>query len=95
MKTTNVPSVLQFDNQIILVVDSLAQYPKQKVDAVLLTHSPKLNLQRLLQDVQPKQIIADGSNFPWLAKRWQQTCAEQKIPFHNTATNGYFSFYFE
>ena len=55
---------------------------------VLLTHSPKMNLDRLIQTVYPKEIIADGSNYPSFIERWESSASENKIPFHFTGRDG-------
>jgi len=57
---------------------------------VLFTNSPKLNLNRLIDSLQPNQVIADGSNYKSYVDRWKRTCAERKIPFHNTSEQGAF-----
>ncbi len=80
-----------FKSQKILLIDSLALYPKDVCpDVVLLRQSPKINLERLLADCKPKVIIADASNFKSYVKRWERTCNQQKIPFHATAEKGFY-----
>ena len=80
-----------FNNQKILILDSLAIYPKDcNPDIILLTKSAKINLERLLQNCNPKIIIADASNFKSYVKLWESTCKKQKIPFHSTYETGYF-----
>ncbi len=85
------PNLLFFNNKKILIIDSTAIYPTNITpDVVLITHSPKLNLERFLQNCTPKIIIADGSNFKSYIKIWQTTCHEQKMPFHATAEKGFY-----
>lgn len=75
----------------ILIVDSLGVYPKNiRPDIVVLTQSPKINLERFLQIVQPKVVVADASNFKNIQKLWKATCLKQKIPFHATAEKGFY-----
>jgi competence protein ComEC len=75
----------------ILCIDSLGIYnPKQKPEVVVLTQSPKINLKRLISTIQPKQIIADGSNYKSYVKLWKATCEQEKIPFHATAEKGFY-----
>ncbi len=77
----------------LYVMDSLGLFPLEKeYDYVLLTQSPKVNLERLLASIQPKMILADGSNYPSYVKRWKQTCAEKAIPFHHTGEKGFYVF---
>jgi competence protein ComEC len=55
---------------------------------ILLQKNIKLNLDLLLEDYKPKLIVADGSNAPWFAKRWEKSCAKYKVPFHDTRKMG-------
>lgn len=57
---------------------------------VLLVDSAPVNLDRLIRLVHPKMIIADGSNYPSVVKRWKQTCRQKNIPFHHTGEKGYY-----
>jgi len=81
-----------FRNNKILVVDSLGIYNIKsiKADYVLLRNSPKINLERLIDSIQPKSIIADGSNYKTYVSRWENTCKKRKLPFHQTGKKGAF-----
>ncbi len=80
----------------LYVMDSFGLYPINKdLDFLLLTQSPKINLERLLDSIQPKMVLADGSNYRSYAIRWEKTCAQKEIPFHYTGEKGYFSFNLE
>jgi competence protein ComEC len=59
-------------------------------DIVVLRESPKLNLERFLETVKPRMVVADGSNYKSFVKRWEMTCRQQKIPFHNVYEKGCF-----
>lgn len=77
----------------LYIMDSLAIYPKQKrLDYLLLTQSPKINLSRLLDSLQPKMVLADGSNYKSYIRRWKTTCVQKEIPFHNTGEKGFYVF---
>lgn len=56
--------------------------------AILLSHSPKVNLDRVINDLKPSQIIADGSNYEYSIAQWQLTCKKLNVPFHNTYEDG-------
>jgi len=74
-----------------LVLDSLGIYTPEKLEqTVLLTHSPKINLDRLISTTNPTQIIADGSNYTSYIARWKATCIKRKIPFHYTGEKGFY-----
>ncbi|MCF6306528.1 MAG: ComEC family competence protein [Flavobacteriaceae bacterium] len=87
------PQVVSYNDKNILILDSLGVYPKNRnIDMVLLSLSPKVNLERLIDSLQPKLIIADGNNYTSYVKRWQQTCKEKKLPFHYTGKEGAYVF---
>lgn len=86
-----VKNTLFFNGHKILVIDSSGVYPtKMQPDILLLTQSPKINLDRMLNNLHPKIIIADGSNSYALQKRWKITCLQKNIPFHATAEKGFY-----
>ena len=76
----------------LMVVDSLAVYllKKNKPDIILLTTSPKINLERLITEVDPKLVIADASNYKSYVSLWQKTCKNNNIKFHYTVKDGAF-----
>ncbi|WP_055434938.1 ComEC/Rec2 family competence protein [Lacinutrix algicola] len=86
------PSFIQIENNTLLIIDSLGVYnvKQQKPDHILLIQSPRINMSRLIDSLQPKQIIADGSNYKSYVARWRVTCIKQKIPFHYTGEKGAF-----
>ena len=84
-------NTIYFKENKILVLDSFMVYPKtMQPDILLLTQSTRINLDRLLLSIKPKIIVADGSNYKTIQKRWKQTCAQQKIPFHSTSEKGFY-----
>ncbi len=80
------------NTETLLVVDSLCVYNVKafKPDYVLLTASPKLNLERLITTLKPKCIIADGSNYRSYIALWRSICKTHKTPFHFTGVDGAF-----
>ena len=78
------------NNKNLLVIDSLGIYNIKsfKPDYILLRQSPKINLNRLIDSLKPKQIIADGSNYKSYIERWKIICNKRKIPFHQTSKKG-------
>lgn len=90
-ETEQIQDVYQFNEALILVVDSLGVYNVPfKPSIVLLRDSPKINLERLIDNLQPQQIIADGSNYRSYVGRWKATCTIKKLPFHHTYEMGAF-----
>ncbi len=85
--------VYLLNDAYLLRIDSLGVYqiPTLKPKYVLLTNSPKINLNRMISELQPKYIIADGSNYRSYVNRWEAAAQTQKIPFHYTGEKGFFS----
>jgi competence protein ComEC len=84
-------NTLYFQNKKILVLDSLGVYPKNSnPDIVVLTQSPKINLERMFQILKPEMVVADGSNYRVYISLWEATCLKNKIPFHATGEKGFY-----
>jgi competence protein ComEC len=80
-----------FNGKKIFVLDSSGIYPKNiQPDIIVLTQSAKINLDRLFQEMKPKLVIADASNFKNIQKIWKASCEKQKIPFHATGEKGFY-----
>ena len=87
-KTSEV--VYQHRALTILAIDSTGVYEGLSFnpDVVLLSHSPKINLKRMIKTLKPKSIVADASNYRSYVNRWEQTCNKQNTTFHYTAKDG-------
>ena len=87
-----ISTIYLLNDKSLLVIDSLGVYNMKslKPDFVLLRQSPKINLNRLIDSLMPKQIIADGSNYKSYLERWEPICKKRKIPFHQTSKKGAF-----
>lgn len=84
-------NAISFQNKRILVIDSLGIYKTSiHPEIIVLTQNPKINLSRLIQEMQPREIIADKSNYKNTIKRWEATCRKEKIPFHAIAEKGFY-----
>ncbi|AUC82439.1 ComEC/Rec2 family competence protein [Lacinutrix sp. Bg11-31] len=92
INTYKVPSFIKTKNNTVLIIDSLGIHKVKllKPDFIFLTQSPRLNMDRLIDSLKPKQVIADGSNYKSYVARWRATCIKQKIPFHYTGEKGAF-----
>ncbi|MEZ4795376.1 MAG: ComEC/Rec2 family competence protein [Flavobacteriaceae bacterium] len=88
LKKNLMPEVFTFDGIPFLIIDSLGVYPPKKNAVILLCNSPKVHLERLINEIQPMEIIADGSNYASYLKRWKSTCAQHQIPFYSTWEKG-------
>lgn len=80
-----------FNENKILILDSTAIYPEKIHPTVLLlTQSPRINIDRLLEELKPKIVVADASNYKTVQKYWKKSCEKQKIPFHAISEKGFF-----
>lgn len=73
---------------LILDEELIVDHKDFSFDIVLLTASPKINLNRFLELHRPELVIADGSNYYSDIHRWQRSCNRLGIAFHNTGTDG-------
>jgi competence protein ComEC len=80
--------------KLLIVNEKNIYKTPEKADFILLTQTPKINVERLIDHHQPKMIIADGSNYKNTVKKWQETCNKKNIPFHYTDEKGYVKFTF-
>lgn len=95
-KTPQLKNSYLIGQKKLYIMDSLALFPMEKQqDYVLLTQSPKINLERLLDSIRPKMVLADGNNYKSVVVRWKKTCAQKEIPFHYTGEKGYYVFSLE
>ncbi|MDN3596333.1 ComEC/Rec2 family competence protein [Zunongwangia endophytica] len=78
----------------ILLIDStgLYNFPKFNPDILLLSNSPKVNLKRVIEVLDPPMIMADASNYQSFIQLWRATCANKKIPFYHTGKKGAFNY---
>lgn len=86
------PKFFKYRSRSILVIDSTGIYPSiLKPDIVFLIQSPPVHLERLIDELQPGLILADGSNYTSYVNRWRKTCKARKLPFHHTGSKGAFA----
>jgi len=92
LHSTPQKNLFKFYDETILVIDSLGIYKFKtiKPTIVILQGSPKINIERLIEYLQPKMIIADGSNYKSRIKKWEATCLKKKTPFYSTMQKGAF-----
>lgn len=84
------PKLFTLGQITYLHVDSIAIYPEKFSDytVVILQHSTRVNLDKLIHDLSPKQLIADGSNYPSSVLQWKETSFKTKTPFISTSDKG-------
>ncbi|MET3025073.1 ComEC/Rec2 family competence protein [Flavobacterium sp. UW10123] len=90
-KIKEIKNVLYFKKTKILIIDSTKTFPEKiKPDILILTQTSKINLDRVLENIHPKVVIADGSNSNSIQKYWKKSCLKKNIPFHSTKEKGYY-----
>jgi len=91
VKENSLRNVYVFKGKKLLVVDEKSIYTSSfKADVVLLTNSPKLNLNRLITSKRPKLIVVDNNNYKSYVARWKVTCLKNDVPFHSVREDGAF-----
>ncbi|HET7360995.1 MAG TPA: ComEC/Rec2 family competence protein [Salinimicrobium sp.] len=88
-----IKNIYKIRNRFLLVIDSagIYQLPKLENSMILLRNSPQINLDRLIETLDPKIIISDGSNYKSYVKRWRKTCRQGHVPFYYTGKKGAFA----
>lgn len=90
-ESQQIRNVLFFNGKKISIIDSTGVYEnKIQPDIVILTQSPKINIDRVLIELHPEIIIADGTNAYAIQKIWKLSCEKKNIPFHATAEKGFY-----
>ncbi|MEO6583092.1 MAG: ComEC/Rec2 family competence protein, partial [Ferruginibacter sp.] len=85
-----------FHGKRILIVDKPLDYrpinPKILVDVLIISHSPNVTIEGLLNALQPGIIVFDASNSLWKIEKWKQSCSALLLPFHSVPEEGAFVF---
>jgi|SRR5690554_725581 len=88
----SLPEIFRYGGNTVLVVDSLGVFPtSSQIHTVVLTQSPRINFNRMIDSIKPQRIIADGSNYHSFVHQWQQLSQEKGVTFHHTASLGAYS----
>jgi competence protein ComEC len=74
----------------LLVLDEKAIYniPDFEATHLLMSSNPMVNLDRVLENLRPKMVFSDGSNYPWNVSRWKISCQKHNVPFVNLREQG-------
>jgi competence protein ComEC len=88
-------NIFMVGNKKVLVVDKEGVFePVKKSNFVVLTASPKINLERLIKQLKPQLIVADNNNYKSFVKRWQKTCKQLNVSFYDVSKKGTFIYSF-
>lgn len=87
-----IKNILNINSKYILIIDSLGIYNDLDFhpEMVLLINSPKINMERMIQNLHPKTVIADGSNYRSYVRMWEKSCKDKSVRFYNTSVDGAF-----
>ena len=77
-------------DKTLYIMDSSAVYPTKNVDYLLVTQSPKVNMERVLDSIAIGMVLVDGSNYSRTVAQWKATCHKKEVPFHFTGEKGAF-----
>ena len=89
-----IQNLYNFKNEKIIVIDSLALFEYKTIQPTILVlrQSPRVNLNRVIETLNPKLVIADGSNYNSYIEQWERSCMAKKTPFYSTMQNGAYVF---
>jgi len=90
LKYEKIPNFLQINNQVVLFIDTNGNYNIKGLQKpiLVLRQSPKINLERLIKMLNPRMIIADGSNYKSYVSLWKASCLELHTSFWSTGEKG-------
>jgi len=83
-------NAFKLNNESWLIIDSLAVLPEKSFDYVVLSQNAQVNLERLIETVQPKLIILHNSNYKYLIDECKSYFDERKIPYYDMKSKGSF-----
>ena len=90
-KTNSIKNCYYYKEKKIMIIDKeIVCNFITKADIIIIRNSPKINLDRLLQKINPEIIIADASNYKSYVVSWKESCKNKNIPFHSTYEKGYY-----
>lgn len=84
----SLPNTFAWNTEKWLLVDSLGVYPKRPFDVVVLYDNPPIHPDRLLKEVQPKQLIFHTNNYSSFVAEWIPYLKKRKIPYHDMRSKG-------
>ncbi len=73
---------------LVLDVKAIYNIPDFEATHLLMSSNPKVNLDRVLENLRPKMVFSDGSNYPWNVSRWKISCQKHNVPFVNPREQG-------
>lgn len=91
VKQDSLKNIYIFKGKKMLLVDEKSIYNTSfKPNIVLLTNSPKINLNRLIATMNPQIVVVDNNNYKSYVARWKSTCFKKNVSFHSIREDGAF-----
>lgn len=94
VKRTGLGNIFRLGNESWLVVDSFGVYPSGSFDKVVISQNAMVNMERLIEQAQPKMIILHSSNHKYLADAYIDYLGAKKIPYYDMRTKGAYVLYY-
>ena len=85
-------NIFNFNGSSVLLLDN-ETWPYDinfKPDIIILSNSPKINLDRFLNLIEPKIVIADATNYGSYVTIWRSSCSLKGYRFYETSKSGAF-----
>ena len=86
----SIKNIYQLKNKSIGIIDQndIHLIMPKNLDILIISGSPKVNLDRILTDLHPKLVIFDGSNYPSIVEHWIKSSRTINVPYHYTSAGG-------
>ncbi|WOI22782.1 ComEC/Rec2 family competence protein [Nonlabens ulvanivorans] len=81
------------DTEVVVLDESGVILKSAETPILLLSHSPKIHLDKIITALRPQIIIADGSNYRTYVNRWRLTSEKRNIEFLSTYEEGAINLY--
>jgi competence protein ComEC len=84
----------QFNNKKILLADKVLNFAataqKIRLDLIIISKNPKINITQLLQNFSCKEFVFDASNPAWKIEKWKAECKSLNLLYHSIPETGAF-----
>jgi len=76
------------DKSLLVIDDNFIPKIDKKIDVILISNSPKINVERLLENLKPNQVIIASNNKNYLKKDWITTCKKLGVSYFDVSNKG-------
>lgn len=91
------PSIFKIKDTKFLTISSSGLYPVEHVQGshLIMQQNPRLDIENLINEINPKLVIADGSNYNTNIQIWNDKAVKKETPFIYTGEKGAYLLYKE